>query len=128
MAERDKLREESHFRVLRALEENPHMSQRELAQTLGVSVAKANYLINALVEKGHVKIEAFRRSGDKLNKIAYLLTPQGLSNRMALTRNYLDRKTREYEALKVEIESLRAEVAKESVGQSGNAKSFREAK
>lgn len=113
MAERNKLREESHFRVLRALEENPHMSQRELAQTLGVSVAKANYLINALVEKGHVKIEAFRRSGDKLNKIAYLLTPQGLSNRMALTRNYLDRKTREYEALKAEIESLQADLSVE---------------
>jgi len=113
MAERDKLREETHFRVLRALEENPHLSQRELAQTLGVSVAKVNYLINALVEKGHVKIEAFRRSGDKLNKIAYLLTPQGLSNRMALTRNYLDRKTREYEALKAEIESLQAEVSEQ---------------
>lgn len=113
MAERDKLREETHFRVLRALEENPHLSQRELAQTLGVSVAKVNYLINALVEKGHVKIEAFRRSGDKLNKIAYLLTPQGLSNRMALTRNYLDRKTREYEALKAEIEALQAEVSEQ---------------
>jgi Transcriptional regulator, contains sigma factor-related N-terminal domain len=110
MAERDKLREESHFRVLRALEENPHMSQRELAQTLGVSVAKVNYLINALVAKGHVKIEAFRRSGDKLNKIAYLLTPQGLSNRMALTRHYLERKTREYEALKAEIEALQQAV------------------
>lgn len=107
------MREETHFRVLRALEENPHLSQRELAQTLGVSVAKVNYLINALVEKGHVKIEAFRRSGDKLNKIAYLLTPQGLSNRMALTRNYLDRKTREYEALKAEIEALQAEVSEQ---------------
>ncbi len=114
MTERDQLRQETHFRVLRALEKNPHLSQRELAQTLGVSVAKVNYLINALVAKGHVKIEAFRRSGDKLNKIAYLLTPQGLSNRMALTRHYLERKTREYEALRAEIESLQQTVEQPS--------------
>jgi Transcriptional regulators len=104
----DQLRQDSHFRVLRALEENPHLSQRELAHVLGVSVAKVNYLLNGLVEKGHIKIEAFRRSGDKLNKIAYLLTPEGLSNRMALTRDYLERKNREYEALQAEIASLRA--------------------
>ena len=69
---------------------------------------------NGLVEKGHIKIEAFRRSGDKLNKIAYLLTPEGLSNRMALTRDYLERKTREYEALQAEIESLKAEFTNEA--------------
>lgn len=111
------MREESHFRVLRALEENPHLSQREIAETLGVSVAKVNYLINALVEKGHIKIAAFRRSGDKLNKIAYLLTPEGLANRIALTRDYLEKKTREYEAIKAEIKSLRAELATKSSGQ-----------
>lgn len=102
------LRQDSHFRVLRTLEENSHLSQRKLAQVLGVSVAKVNLLLNGLVEEGHIKIEAFRRSGDKLNKIAYLLTPEGLSNRMALTRDYLERKTREYEALQAEIESLQA--------------------
>lgn len=112
--DRDQLRQDSHFRVLQALEENPHLSQRELARVLGVSVAKVNYLLNGLVEKGHIKIEAFRRSGDKLNKIAYLLTPEGLSNRMALTRDYFERKTREYEALKAEIESLQAEVEQET--------------
>lgn len=102
------LRQDSHFRVLRTLEENSHLSQRKLAQVLGVSVAKVNLLLNGLVEEGYIKIEAFRRSGDKLNKIAYLLTPEGLSNRMALTRDYLERKTREYEALQAEIESLQA--------------------
>ena len=112
--DRDQLRQDSHFRVLRALEENPHLSQRELARVLGVSVAKVNYLLNGLVEKGHIKIEAFRRSGDKLNKIAYLLTPEGLSNRMALTHDYLERKTREYEALQAEIESLKAELTNEA--------------
>jgi EPS-associated MarR family transcriptional regulator len=103
-------RDDTHFRVLRHLEENPHLSQRELADALGVSLGKVNYLLNALVEKGLVKIGAFRRSGDKLNKIAYLLTPAGLRNRAALTRSYLDRKTREYEALKAELKELHAEI------------------
>jgi len=113
MANPDRLQKDTHFRVLRALEDNPHLSQRELAEALGVSVAKANYLIKALLDKGLIKIEAFRRTGDKLNKIAYLLTPAGISNRMALTRDYLERKTREYELLKAEIEALRAQVTEQ---------------
>ena len=100
--------QQAHFRILRLLEKRPDLTQRQLAAELGLSVGRVNYLLNALVEKGHIKIEAFRRAGDKLNKIAYLLTPEGLSNRMALTRDYLERKTREYEALQAEIESLRA--------------------
>lgn len=113
MPNRQRLRQEMHFRVLYALQENPYMSQRELAQKLGVSPSKVNYLINALVEKGYLKIEAFRRSGDKLNKIAYLLTRAGLKNRMALTRDYLERKTQEYHALKAEIEILQTELSQQ---------------
>jgi EPS-associated MarR family transcriptional regulator len=101
----------AHFRILHLLEQHPEFTQRELSDALGVSVGKANYLINSLVDKGHIKIEAFRCTGDKLNKIAYLLTPEGLSNRMALTRDYLERTTREYEALKAEIDSLQAQLA-----------------
>jgi len=101
----------AHFRILHLLEQHPEFTQRELSAALGVSVGKANYLINSLVDKGHIKIEAFRCTGDKLNKIAYLLTPEGLSNRMALTRDYLERTTREYEALKAEIDSLQAQLA-----------------
>lgn len=111
MERKTQLRDDIHFRVLRHLEENPHMSQRELADALGVSLGRVNYLLKALVEKGQVKIGAFRRSGDKLNKIAYLLTPSGISSRAALTREYLERKTREYEALRGELDLLRAEVA-----------------
>ncbi|MHB8708492.1 MAG: MarR family EPS-associated transcriptional regulator [Desulfuromonadales bacterium] len=73
-------------------------------------MGKVNYLLNALVEKGQVKIAAFGRSGDKLNRVAYLLTPEGLQSRMALTRAYLERKTAEYEALQDELAELRAEV------------------
>jgi len=100
-------KEEAYFRVLRAVELNPDITQPLLAKQLGISMGKANYLINALVDKGLIKIGNFRRQGDKLNKIAYLLTPEGLKNRMELTRNYIARKETEYEALKGELESLR---------------------
>ena len=100
-------KEEAYFRVLRAVELNPDITQPLLAKQLGISMGKANYLINALVDKGLIKIGNFRRQGDKLNKIAYLLTPEGLKNRMELTRNYIARKENEYEALKGELESLR---------------------
>lgn len=104
------VQEDTHFRVLKLLEDNPHLSQRELADLLGVSLGKSNYLLNALVEKGLVKIGNLRRGGDKLNKIAYLLTPEGIASRLAMTRRYLERKRQEYEALKAEIESLSKEI------------------
>ena len=101
--------QQAHFRILRLLEKRPDLTQRQLAAELGLSVGRVNYLLNALVEKGHIKIEAFRRAGDKLNKIAYLLTPAGLQNRIDLTRDYLHNKTAEYHALQAELASLRAE-------------------
>ena len=105
-------KDHAYFRVLRVLELQPEIPQRELAKQLGISMGKANYLINALLEKGLIKIESFSRTGGKLNKIAYLLTPEGVKNRMQLTRSYLARKEAEYEALKSEIEALRkAEMA-----------------
>lgn len=107
-------KEQAYFQVLRALEVQPAISQRELARQLGISMGKANYLVNALVEKGLVKIGNFSHAGDKLNKIAYLLTPEGISNRVRLTRSYLMRKEAEYEALKVEIETLRQAALDES--------------
>jgi EPS-associated MarR family transcriptional regulator len=110
-----KLEQDTHFRVLRLLEENPHLSQRELADKLGISLGKSNYLLRSLIEKGHVKIEALRRRGDKLNKIAYLLTPEGFQKRLAMTRNYLERKRREYDALKAEIEALSLEAQEEKI-------------
>ncbi len=100
-------KDQAYFRVLRAVELNQDITQPQLAKQLGISMGKANYLINALVDKGLIKVENFRQRGDKLNKIAYLLTPEGLKNRIALTRNYLARKETEYEALRAEIDSLR---------------------
>jgi EPS-associated MarR family transcriptional regulator len=97
------------FKVLRALEQQPDLSQRQLADMLGVSLGKANYLLRALVEKGLLKARNFRNSQNKL-AYAYLLTPSGIAQKAELTRGYLERKTAEFEALKGEIERLKAEV------------------
>ncbi len=100
-------KEHVHFQILRAIEQKPEISQRDLARQLGISNGKAHYLIAALVEKGLVKMGNFGRTEGKLAKVAYLLTPDGVKNRAALTRDYLARKEAEYEALKVEIAALR---------------------
>lgn len=107
--------EQAHFRILKALEKNPDLTQRELAEEVGLSLGRTNYLVNALIEKGAIKIGNFRRAGDKLNKIAYLLTPAGIRERIRMTQGYLDRKKAEYEALKAEIEALEQESLKAAI-------------
>ena len=101
--------EQAHFRVLQAIERNPDITQRELAAQLSLSLGKTNFLINALLEKGAIKMESFRRSDTKLKKIAYLLTPSGISERIRLAQGYLTRKRFEYENLKAEIDALERE-------------------
>ncbi|NBX55381.1 MAG: MarR family EPS-associated transcriptional regulator [Betaproteobacteria bacterium] len=102
------IQEDTNFRVLRILQENPDLTQRELAEKLGVSVGGLNYCLKALMDKGWVKMQNFHQSKNKF-KYVYLLTPQGVSERMALTSRFLQRKMAEYEALKAEIDSLRVE-------------------
>lgn len=101
-------REDARFRVMRAIEANPACSQRDIAQALGISLGAVNYCLNALIEKGCVKVKNFRASDNKL-RYAYILTPRGLAEKGALTGRFLQRKLREYEALKAEIESLQGE-------------------
>ena len=101
--------EQAHFRVLKAIERNPDITQRELAEQLGISLGKTNFLINALLDKGAIKMENFRRSDTKLKKIAYLLTPSGISERLRLTQGYLAAKRAEYQNLKAEIKALEQE-------------------
>ncbi|MGK7659751.1 MULTISPECIES: MarR family EPS-associated transcriptional regulator [unclassified Marinovum] len=98
------------FRVMRELEGNPELSQRELAKSLGISLGIVNYCLKALVEKGQVKVQNFRASDNKL-RYAYVMTPQGLSAKAALTARFLKRRVAEYEALKAEIEALESQVA-----------------
>ena len=97
------------FRVMRLLENDPRLSQREIAAELGVSLGGVNYCLRALVDKGYVKVRNFRASGNKLG-YAYLLTPRGVGEKARLTRDFLRRKQAEYEALRAEIESLEAEL------------------
>ena len=107
---------EIHFQVLRAIAQNPDLTQRELAAVLGISLGKANYCLKALVVKGLVKIESFAKSKNKLG-YAYLLTPHGVSQKAALTKSFLRHKLEEYESLRSEIEMLKLETAN-SVGAS----------
>jgi EPS-associated MarR family transcriptional regulator len=93
------------FRVLRVLEDNPDLSQRQIAGELGVSVGSVNYCLNALIEKGQIKVCNFRSSDNKL-RYAYILTPRGVAEKTRLTGAFLKRKVAEYEALKAEIEAL----------------------
>lgn len=106
MNRRAKLQEDTNFRAMRLLQENPDLTQRELAQKLGVSVGGLNYCLKALMEKGLVKMQNFQQSKNKFGYV-YVLTPRGLAEKAALTNRFLKRKLDEYEALKTEIETLK---------------------
>jgi EPS-associated MarR family transcriptional regulator len=103
------LNETTHYSLLKTLEENPGLSQRDMAKRLGVSLGKINYCLNALVEKGSVKINNFRNSDNK-PAYAYLLTPRGVEQKARLTIEFLQYKVQEYERLREEIEELKKEV------------------
>lgn len=107
------LTDEYRYKVLKLLAENPHLSQRELARELGISLGKVNYCIQALIEKGMVKAGNFKNSQNK-QAYAYLLTPQGIEDKAKVTARFLNRKLVEYEALQAEIEHLRREVLSSS--------------
>ena len=102
--------EDTHFRLLRLLEQNPDLTQRELADALGVSVGRTNYCLKALMEKGWIKMQNFSRSKNKFGYV-YILTPTGVKQKLALTERFLKRKLNEYETLKAEIASLEDEIA-----------------
>lgn len=100
-----------HFRVLKLLEDQPDLSQRELAHKLGVSNGKLHYCLKALIERGLVKLGNFAESKHRL-RYAYLLTPAGMSEKAGMTGLFLKRKMAEYEALKAEIAALEADLTK----------------
>lgn len=96
-----------HFMVLHLLEDEPELTQRELAEKLGISLGGANYCLKALIEIGHIKAGNFSKNPDK-SVYLYLLTPKGISEKAKLTAGFLKRKMAEYRALKKEIESVRS--------------------
>jgi len=101
--------QEIHLKVLRHLQENPDVTQRELAEHLGVSLGKANYCLQALIGKGFVKARNFHNSNNK-RAYLYILTPKGIEEKARISVSFLRRKMREYEELKQEIAQLEQEV------------------
>ena len=92
------------------LQENPDMTQREIAEKLGLSASGMNYCLNALIEKGWVKVQNFSQSKNKFGYI-YVLTPQGILEKITLTSRFLKRKQAEYDALRAEIDGLTEELS-----------------
>jgi EPS-associated MarR family transcriptional regulator len=106
----DAIHLDTHLKVLRVLQAKPHINQRELAAVLGVSLGKTNFCLKALLDKGLVKMQSFKRSQNKL-AYAYLLTPAGMAQKAELTTMFLRRKQQEFVELKAEIDKLQLEVA-----------------
>jgi EPS-associated MarR family transcriptional regulator len=100
--------DEIRYKLVRLLDANPTMSQRDVARELGISLGKANFCLQALMQKGWIKATNFKNSRNKAAYM-YLLTPRGLEGKASLTLRYLQKKMREYEALRVEIEEMRRE-------------------
>lgn len=98
------------YRVMKIIEERPEISQRELAEELGISLGKTNYCLKALIEKGLIKARNFKNNNNKL-AYTYLLTPHGIQEKFRITAEFLKHKLAEYDSLKREIETLQQEVA-----------------
>ena len=100
------------FDVLRKIQKNPDSSQRELAEELGFSLGKLNYVLRALQNKGLVKIRNFQKQKDKVKYIQLVLTPKGIAERTKLTVNFMKRKKAEYDELKKEVEESKTRIRK----------------
>ncbi len=103
------LQEDTHFRVLCLLQANPDLTQREIANELGLSTIGVNYCLRALIKKGWIKVQNFSESKNKFGYI-YILTPIGIAQKISITAKFLQRKIREYEDLRNEIDRLTKEI------------------
>ncbi len=107
-------KQELEYRVLKLLEQQPDMTQRQIAKELNVSLGKTHYLIKSLIDVGWVKLENLRRSNNKWG-YAYLLTPSGIVEKAIITAKFLARKQREFDDLQVEIQQLKDEIKKNKI-------------
>jgi EPS-associated MarR family transcriptional regulator len=103
------LEREEVLKVLRVIGENPQMTQRELSSRLRISLGKVNYLLQALISQGLVKVANFRLSNNK-KAYLYYLTPRGGEEKIRTTYLFLKRKIEEYERLDAEIRQLKQEL------------------
>lgn len=106
------LTDSDRYQLLRALEHNPNLSQRQLATELGYSLGKLNYCLKALKDKGWVKVENFRNSQNK-SAYFYQLTPAGVTEKARVTRRFLQRKLEEHQQIEQEIEALKRDLAQQ---------------
>lgn len=109
----EQLDDELRLRMLRVLVERPDLSQRELAQRLGLSLGKTNYCLRALIDRGWIKVNNFRTSQNKLG-YAYVLTGRGLQAKLSAAARFLKHRQAEYARLEQEIDQLRQEIAEAS--------------
>jgi EPS-associated MarR family transcriptional regulator len=105
---REEQQAEVRLRVMRLISQNPEVSTRQVAEDVGISNGSAYYVLTALVEKGLVKLGNFKNNPRK-GQYAYLLTPRGIREKSLLTHSFIERKRKEFEALKAEIKALEEE-------------------
>ena len=101
--------ESTHYRILKNIQDNPRITQRELARKTGFSLGKVNYCLRALMDKGLVKAGNFKNTRNRAAYV-YKLTPRGIEEKLRVTSQFLKLKLKEYDALKAEIEQLRADI------------------
>ncbi len=104
------LTDETRYRILKLLEADPHASQRRIAEELDISLGRVNFCLQALIEKGLIKVNNFRNNSHK-RAYLYYLTPKGIEEKAIVTVRFLKRKLDDYEALKQEVEELQREAA-----------------
>jgi len=117
------LTDEYRYKILKMVEANPAISQRELASQLGVSLGKVNFCLKALIEKGLLKASNFRNNKNKLAYM-YLLTPSGIEEKASITMRFLKIKVQEYEALQAEISELRQEATRNGLNKNEHPESL----
>lgn len=101
--------QDAYYQVMHILQKNPQITQRELSGELGLSLGKLNYCLRALADKGWIKIGNFTQSNTK-HRYFYLVTPQGIYEKAQMTKEFVNRKIKEYEALRLEIDVLKNEI------------------
>ena len=104
------------LKLLREIEQTSETTQRELSSRLGISLGKINFLLKSLIDKGHIKVDNFKKSNNK-SAYLYYLTPKGAEEKAKITYRFLWRKMQEYENLEQEIRRLKHEVSKAPVQQ-----------